>query len=65
VTTPVPASQSEHNQQTRDAYDQLAAVWAATADDGPFHGLLERPALRSLVPAGMSVSDHSPLLRSG
>jgi SAM-dependent methyltransferase len=54
VTRPVPASQAEHNRQTRDAYDRLAAVWAATTDDGPFNGLLERPALQSLVPAGLA-----------
>ena len=49
-----PASQAEHNRQTRDAYDRLAAVWAATTDDGPFNGLLERPALQSLVPASLA-----------
>jgi SAM-dependent methyltransferase len=49
-----PPSQSEHNRQTRDAYDRLAAVWTATTDDGPFNGLLERPALRSLVPANLA-----------
>jgi SAM-dependent methyltransferase len=54
MTTPTPASQAEHNRQTRDAYDRLAAVWAATTDDGPFNGLLERPALRSLVPASLA-----------
>jgi SAM-dependent methyltransferase len=54
VTTPPPASQAEHNRQTRDAYDRLAAVWSATTDDGPFNGLLERPALRSLVPASLA-----------
>jgi SAM-dependent methyltransferase len=54
VTTPPSASQAEHNRQTRDAYDRLAAVWAATTDDGPFNGLLERPALRSLVPASLA-----------
>jgi SAM-dependent methyltransferase len=54
VTAPVPATQAEHNRQTRDAYDRLAAVWAATTDDGPYNGLLERPALRSLVPAGLA-----------
>lgn len=42
MTMPLPVSQSEHNRQTRDAYDRLAAVWAATTDDGPFNGLLER-----------------------
>jgi SAM-dependent methyltransferase len=51
VTRRPPVSQAEHNRQTRDAYDRLAAVWASTTDDGPFNGLLERPALRSLVPA--------------
>lgn len=54
MTTPTPASQAEHNRQTRDAYDRLAAVWATTTDDGPFNGLLERPALRSLVPASLA-----------
>jgi SAM-dependent methyltransferase len=54
MTTPEPASQAEHNRQTREAYDRLAAVWAATTDEGPFNGLLERPALRSLVPAGLA-----------
>lgn len=53
MTAPTP-SQDEHNRQTRDAYDQLAAVWAATTDEGPFNGLLERPALRSLVPANLA-----------
>jgi SAM-dependent methyltransferase len=51
---PDPGSQSEHSQQTRDAYDRLAAVWSATTDDGPFNGLLERPALRSLLPADLA-----------
>ncbi|SHV06532.1 class I SAM-dependent methyltransferase [Mycobacteroides abscessus] len=35
-------------------------MWSATTDDGPFNGLLERPALRSLIPrplAGRSVLD--------
>jgi SAM-dependent methyltransferase len=54
VTTPPPVTQAEHNRQTRDAYDRLAAVWAATTDDGPWNGLLERPALQSLVPAGLA-----------
>jgi SAM-dependent methyltransferase len=53
VITGTPPTQAEHNRQTRDAYDRLAAVWAATTDAGPFNGLLERPALRSLVPAGL------------
>lgn len=54
MTTPTSASQAEHNRRTRDAYDRLAPVWAATTDEGPFNGLLERPALRSLVPAGLA-----------
>jgi hypothetical protein len=54
VAPPTPASQAEHSRQTRDAYDRPAAVWAATTDDGPFNGLLERPALQSLVPAGLA-----------
>ena len=29
MTTPPPISQAEHNRQTRDAYDRLAAVWQA------------------------------------
>lgn len=39
-----------HTDDTRAAYDALAPVWSATTDEGPFNGLLERPALRSLVP---------------
>jgi SAM-dependent methyltransferase len=53
VTAETPSTQAEHNRQTQDAYDRLAAVWAATTDDGPWNGLLERPALRSLVPANL------------
>src|ERR1700751_4284600 len=52
----MPDNQAEHTLQTRDAYDRLAAVWAATTDEGPFNGLLERPALRSLVPANLAGS---------
>src|ERR1700744_1119093 len=54
MTTPPRVGQAEHNRQTQDAYDQLAAVWAATTDDGPFNGFLERPAFRSLVPPGLA-----------
>lgn len=39
---------------TQEAYDQLAPVWSATTDDGPWNGHLERPATRSLVPARLS-----------
>lgn len=49
-----------HRRHTQEAYDQLASVWSATTDDGPWNGCLERPAFRSLVPrplAGMSVLD--------
>jgi SAM-dependent methyltransferase len=45
-----PADQAEHTRRTREAYDRLAAVWSATTDEGPYNGLLERPALRSLIP---------------
>jgi SAM-dependent methyltransferase len=48
-----PANQAEHNRYTRAAYDRLAAVWSSTTDDGPFNGLLERPALRALVPGDL------------
>jgi SAM-dependent methyltransferase len=54
VTTPQPADQAEHNQHTREAYDQLAAVWSATTDDGAWNGLLERPALHALVPTPLT-----------
>jgi SAM-dependent methyltransferase len=50
MSAELPFSQAEHSRLTRDAYDQLAPVWASTTDHGPFNGLLERPALRSLVP---------------
>ena len=50
MSAELPFSQDEHTRLTRDAYDQLAPVWASTTDHGPFNGLLERPALRSLVP---------------
>lgn len=43
-----------HAAHTRSVYDALAPVWAATTDDGPFNGLLERPALRSLVPVPLA-----------
>lgn len=51
---------AEHAQHTREVYDRLAPVWSATTDDGPFNGLLERPALRSLIPrplTGRSILD--------
>jgi SAM-dependent methyltransferase len=54
VTPDDPADQAEHTQRTREAYDQLAAVWSATTDEGPFNGLLERPALRSLIPGSLT-----------
>lgn len=53
-------TQSEHTFRTQEAYDRLAPVWAATTDDGPFNGWLERPALRALVPRpldGLTVLD--------
>jgi hypothetical protein len=57
VTTPTHDSQAEHNRQTQDAYDRLAAVWSATTDDGAFNGLLERqpsPEARERYPAELA-----------
>ena len=53
VTTDMPDNQAEHTRQTREAYDRLASVWSSTTDEGPFNGLLERPALRALVPGNV------------
>lgn len=53
MTIEPPGNQAEHNKLTREAYDRLAAVWSSATDEGPFNGLLERPALRSLVPANL------------
>jgi SAM-dependent methyltransferase len=53
VTGEVPGNQAEHTLRTREAYDRLAAVWSATTDEGPFNGLLERPALRALIPGSL------------
>jgi SAM-dependent methyltransferase len=50
----MPAEQAAHTRLTREAYDRLAAVWSSTTDEGPFNGLLERPALRALVPGNLS-----------
>jgi SAM-dependent methyltransferase len=50
----IAGGQAEHTRQTRDAYDRLAPVWSQTTDEGPFNGFLERPALRSLVPSGLT-----------
>jgi SAM-dependent methyltransferase len=58
----MPADQAEYTRQTRDAYDQLAAVWSSTTDEGPFNGFLERPALRSLLPANLR---HATVLDAG
>jgi 2-polyprenyl-3-methyl-5-hydroxy-6-metoxy-1,4-benzoquinol methylase len=49
----MPDNQAEHTLHTREAYDRLAAVWSETTDEGPFNGLLERPALRALVPGSL------------
>jgi SAM-dependent methyltransferase len=54
VTLNNPADQADHTTRTRAAYDRLAAVWSATTDEGPFNGLLERPALRSLIPGSLA-----------
>jgi SAM-dependent methyltransferase len=53
VAIDTPDNQAEHTLRTREAYDRLAAVWSSTTDEGPFNGLLERPALRSLVPGNL------------
>ena len=45
-----PEDPADHKSETRDAYDRLAAVWAESTDEGPFNGLLERPAMRELIP---------------
>jgi SAM-dependent methyltransferase len=54
MTADPPPTQAAHTRQTRDAYDRLARVWASTTDNGPFNGLLERPALRALVPGPLA-----------
>jgi SAM-dependent methyltransferase len=53
MTTDKPGDQAEHSLRTREAYDRLAAVWSSTTDEGPFNGLLERPALQALVPGDL------------
>ncbi len=53
MTINIPPDQADHTRRTREAYDRLAAVWSATTDDGPFNGLLERPALRALIPGSL------------
>jgi len=58
----MPDNQAEHTLRTREAYDRLAAVWSATTDEGPWNGFLERPALRSLIPAGL---DGAAVLEAG
>jgi SAM-dependent methyltransferase len=57
-----PRNQAEHTARTREAYDRLAAVWSAATDEGPFNGLLERPALRALVPGRL---DGAAVLEAG
>lgn len=55
-----PIDRADHTRRTRAAYDQLASVWSATTDDGPFNGWLERPALQSLIPSdlrGLTILD--------
>ncbi|MDR2985507.1 MAG: class I SAM-dependent methyltransferase, partial [Nocardiopsaceae bacterium] len=53
MTTDRPDNQAAHTLRTREAYDRLAAVWSSTTDEGPWNGLLERPALRALVPGNL------------
>jgi SAM-dependent methyltransferase len=62
MQTDNPAGQAEHTRQTREAYDRLAAVWSATTDDGSYNGLLERPAVRALVPPDL---DGAAVLEAG
>jgi SAM-dependent methyltransferase len=50
MSAEAPFEHVDHVRRTREAYDQLAPVWSATTDEGPFNGCLERPALRSLIP---------------
>jgi SAM-dependent methyltransferase len=58
----MPDDQAEHTLRTRESYDRLAAVWSATTDEGPWNGLLERPALRSLIPGDL---DGAAVLEAG
>jgi SAM-dependent methyltransferase len=51
-----------HRAATREAYDRLARVWSTTTDQGPWNGLLERPALRSLIPRPL---DSAAVLDAG
>lgn len=53
MTVDRPENQDELTRRTRDAYDRLAAVWSSTTDEGPWNGLLERPAFRALVPGSL------------
>jgi SAM-dependent methyltransferase len=53
VTVDRPENQDELTRRTREAYDRLAAVWSSTTDEGPWNGVLERPALRALVPGNL------------
>jgi ubiquinone/menaquinone biosynthesis C-methylase UbiE len=53
VTVDRPENQDELTRRTREAYDRLAAVWSSTTDEGPWNGLLERPAFRALVPGSL------------
>lgn len=62
MTSGIPGSQAEHTRQARAAYDELAGVWSATTDDGPWNGHLERPALRALVPGPL---DGAAVLDAG
>jgi ubiquinone/menaquinone biosynthesis C-methylase UbiE len=48
------SNQAAHTRHVREVYDRLAPVWSMASDDGPFNGWLERPAVRSLIPAPLS-----------
>ena len=59
VRTPVP-DEAARRAATLAAYERLAPVWSSATDDGLFNGVLERRALRRLVPlpvAGRTVLD--------
>ena len=61
-------SNEDIGENTRRPARSFGVSQAATTDDGPFNGLLERPALRSLVPASLAgavVLDAGCVVESG
>lgn len=60
VTVRVPHDAAAHKAATLAAFERLAPVWSSATDDGLFNAVLERRALRRLVPrplAGRTVLD--------